>query len=198
MNKILCLLMLAAAPVMAQAPALNIPALDVAISKDITGVYGYFFNDNNQRVHQFDAVRWSGSDSVHSLGVWLYSSDPTAIVLVEPGVYFVSYVITAKSWDSDGYRFGLFLNDNVEAIRGSIYATPVGEDTWFKNQLEGQVVFRVSDSNSYLYLVNLSEDEDQDVHLVSQLDADESSSSSETEWFNVGASIFIQKVSDLY
>jgi hypothetical protein len=145
MKKFLSLMLLAATPLMG--------SLD----------YGYFYVNNAQSIGGptagglYSGVIWDQSNDEHSHDIHINSNNLDEIVIEDRGTYVAHFTTfgTPSTEGQTSYRFGLELNG--ELVPGSIFAVTANADDPIE-ELVGQVVFRVTEKDSVIRLVNDSAD----------------------------------------
>lgn len=166
MKKIFTLMLLAAAPLLAQAQSIedfSFSSSSSSSSSDQGPQYGYFWVDDvNEVITPNSSVSWTRQ--FHSKGISISPLNKNVIIIENPGVYRINFVLFGAFDDyltpivgNQPWRFALFL-DGLE-IPNSTYAIS-GRDSYPSfdldpNQNNGQVIVKIPCKNAQLELRNV-------------------------------------------
>lgn len=161
--------------------------------------FGYFYvtNDDFATLGSLEEVFWFLASSVHTDDIFIDPSDPCDILLKKPGLYLATYIVTGeiqtatKEQPSNGFQFALYLNRDIgtSPIPGSTYGTGQAFPGQEPN-IGGRVIFRVTERNSTLALVNQCEN-------TVILDNDVGTDNVQEFGNNVSVSLYVQRLSSL-
>lgn len=167
---------------------------------DRRDVSGYFWSDDTQYlrggitgssgiVTLGDAVVWSNQESLHTDGLFVSSSNATVIVIEDPGLYQLDYLVNGMSF-AVHFQFATYLNGQI--VEGSTYGAKVLETSGatFSTEVSGQLFVKIIEKFSELRLVNQSETK---VALYNNY----GTTDTKDFGFNVTASMIIKKVGDV-